>query len=52
MSFDYKNLLVKYMHMVLEIEGTLFSGYWKDFFSEQEAQILKEIDQTLDSETN
>ena len=52
MNVDYRGLLVRYMHMVLEIEGTTLPGYWKDFFSDQEKQILKEIDQTLDSETN
>ena len=47
MSLAYRDMLSKYMRMVGEVEGTVFSSYWSDFFTPEEIQFLQEIDSEI-----
>ena len=47
MSLAYRDMLSKYMRMVGEVEGTVFSAHWQYFFTPEEIQFLEEIDSEI-----
>ena len=42
-SLAYRDMLKKYVTMVGEVEGTVFSTYWDGYFTEEEVKFLWEI---------
>ncbi|QDP50624.1 MAG: hypothetical protein Tp1125DCM00d2C21254131_65 [Prokaryotic dsDNA virus sp.] len=46
-DFDYEDMLKRYINLIGQVEGTIFSAHWVGVFNDEEIKELERLDREI-----